>query len=98
MRKRNRTTTKTTAQTGGLWRPVAAGGGVGFAIGGPVGAAAGAAITAWFDQQRTDDSEELSDHHRALLRAAREVNYIADMEGGRSASSTSPTSMVMTTI
>lgn len=68
------------------WKLVAAGSGVGFAIGGPVGAAAGAAITAWFDQQRTDDADDLTDHNRALLRAAREINYIADMEGGRSAS------------
>lgn len=68
------------------WRVVAAGGGVGFAIGGPVGAAAGAAITAWLDQQSTDDADDLSPHNCALLRAAREINYIADMEGGRSAS------------
>ena len=69
------------------WRAVAAGGGVGFAIGGPVGAAAGAAITAWLDQQRTEDEDgDLSPHHTALLRAGRQVNHIADMEGGRSAS------------
>ncbi|MFC4553591.1 MULTISPECIES: hypothetical protein [Halorussus] len=68
------------------WKVVAAGGGIGFAIGGPVGAAAGAAISAWFDQQSVDDSDDLSDHHRALLRAAREVNTIADEQGGRSAS------------
>lgn len=68
------------------WKVVAAGGGVGFAIGGPVGAAAGTAITAWLDQRSTDDSDDLSDHHGALLRAAREVNHIADMKGGRSAS------------
>jgi len=68
------------------WRAVAAGGGVGFAIGGPVGAAAGAAISAWLDQQSTDESDDLTPHNRALLRAAREMNYIADMEGGRSAS------------
>lgn len=60
------------------------GGGLGFAVGGPVGAAAGAGISWWLDQQESED--ELSDHNRALLRAAREVNHIADERGGQSAS------------
>jgi hypothetical protein len=68
------------------WRVVAAGGGVGFAIGGPVGAAAGAAISAWLDQQSVSETDDLTPHNRALLRAAREMNHVADMYGGRSAS------------
>lgn len=62
------------------------GGGIGFALGGPAGTAAGAAITQWLDNQGVDDASDLSDHNRALLRAAREVNIIADERGGPSAS------------
>jgi hypothetical protein len=62
----------------------AIGGGIGLAVGGPVGAAAGAGISWWLNQRESED--ELSDHNRALLRAAREVNHIADERGGLSAS------------
>jgi|GEM_PF-4751308 len=62
------------------------GGGAGFAIGGPAGAAAGAAIASWLDSQEAETDDGLSEHNRALLRGARAVNQIADEAGGRSAS------------
>lgn len=73
-------------EEGPNWQAVVAGGGVGFAIGGPVGATAGAAITAWLDQRDTTTTSDLSEHNRALLRAVRGINHVAGMDGGRSAS------------
>ncbi|MFC3476292.1 hypothetical protein [Halobacterium litoreum] len=62
------------------------GGGAGFAIGGPAGAAAGAAIASWLDSQQEAAEDGLSEHHSALLRAAQATNEIADERGGKSAS------------
>lgn len=62
------------------------GGGVGFALGGPVGAAAGAGISYWLDQRDAAGADDLTPHNRALLQAAREINDVADERGGKSAS------------
>lgn len=62
------------------------GGGIGFAIGGPVGAGAGAAIAAWLNQSEAGSADELSIHDRTLLKTARGVEATSEARGGKSAS------------